>query len=751
MLLFLVLAGCGEKEIVTVSGAVVNPGPYPFSKGWSSGQYLEAAGGYTQDALVSEARVNRSVPDTTNPELTRQLMWPMGRAPEMIAGDLIWVPQKTYQVRMDTVRVVRKLEINWNGNLYKVPEGYLVPGWTEAGVLTAVVLGRGAVVNPETEEVLGQFMYLHLSMNPDQYSSTITELGEVVIQREMLEDAVALQKVVMEKSVYRLEDKIERPPEGYVRVLAGVWPKPRTPTLPGPGMRKKDFSDGRAWTTYPDGRQRMVYPNGRVVMDFPAGGTETRYPDGKQEVVDASGNTSVTFPDGKQVVEYVDGSQETRHADGKLVQKFTTGTERTILRDGTERTTFRDGTLHVKKPGGKVEIRVPEGIREIKHADGRVVATTAEGHEVTVYPDGRRFTRTGAGVTLEEYADGRKIQKGSDGSRIEVYPNGNKQTIHQDGSESLERADGSRRDQLADGTVVEITTGGKRIQTNPKGIILEIYPDGREIQTDPNGSKLARYPDGRTLQTDAAGNSVEKMPDGMMIKTYVNAHRYWGQIHEGIVSIVSTPEEISPGDSIVVVGTAPDSVGQLMIAAFRLPDGVPIHARLLREGESFTATIADSLLAEEGYFRLQVQASLSQRAVVVADRMIKVGAPSELEEMILDVQPFRSSDDAEVRVYDMVNQARTDIGLAVVELDYELTEVAKALVWDAVATGSFTHGVRKKGAEKVARGPSVEEVHAYMMMSVGHRSIILDHRFTKFGVAVAEDRGQVWVVEVFER
>jgi uncharacterized protein YkwD len=59
--------------------------------------------------------------------------------------------------------------------------------------------------------------------------------------------------------------------------------------------------------------------------------------------------------------------------------------------------------------------------------------------------------------------------------------------------------------------------------------------------------------------------------------------------------------------------------------------------------------------------------------------------------------------------------------------------------------------VRKKGAENVARGPSVEEVHAYMMMSVGHRSIILDHRFTKFGVAVAEDRGQVWVVEVFER
>jgi hypothetical protein len=328
---------------------------------------------------------------------------------------------------------------------------------------------------------------------------------------------------------------------------------------------------------------------------------------------------------------------------------------------------------------------------------------------------------------------------------------GSKRTLFKDGSVSFERADGTRRDTHADGTSVELMSDGKKVQTNPNGTVLEIFPDGREIQTDPNGARLERFPDGRTVQADPAGNSVETMPDGMMIKTFVDAYRYWGKVQEGLVEVDEVTENLTPGDSIVVKGSAPDSVENLMVAVFRLPDGVPIHAKIRRDEESFVATITDSLLNEEGYYRLQIQASLPTRAVVAVDREVKVGDPPLLGEMIMDVQPFRSSDDAEVRVYDLVNLARTDLGLFVVELDYALTEIAKAQAWELVATGAFSHGVGRKGAENVARGPSVEEVHAYMMMSVGHRSIILDHRFTKFGVSVAQDRGQVWVVEVFDQ
>ncbi len=751
LLLVAIAFGCGEQKVVTVSGAVNSSGEYPHRLDWDVAKYLEAAGGYTQDAVIEEARLNRSEPDSANPKLSRQLRWPIEKAPQVIPGDLIWVPKRTYSVRIDTVKAVEDLSVSWKGNVYRVPKGYLSPGWTSVGVMTAVVIGDGTVAKEGGDETLARFQYLHVSMHPDEYATTFVNTGEVAKHREMLEDAKELHKVVMEKSAYKVEDKIERPLGGYVHVLAGVWPKPRNRTLPGSGMRKKKFGDGREWTTYSDGRQRMIHPDGRVVIDFPAGAKETRYPEGRVESVDASGNRSTIYPDGKRVVAYVDGNHETRYPDGRLVQKFATGTERTISSDGTERTRFADGTIHLKRPGGKVEIQVPRGVRETKHADGRVVATTAAGHEVTVFPDGRRFTRTKQGDTIEEYADGRKVQKGADGSTVQIFMDGSKRTLFKDGSVSFERADGSRRDTHADGTTVELMVNGTKVQTNSDGTVLEVFPDGREIQTDPNGSRLERFPDGRTLQADAAGNSIETLPDGMMIKTFVNAYRYWGRVQDSLIELEEVADKLSSGDSIVVEGTVPDSVESLMVAAFRVPDGVPVHARILREEDSFVATLVDSLLDVEGYYRLQIQASLPTRAVVVTDMEIKIGDPPDLGEMILDVQPFRSSDDAEVRVYDLVNLARTDLGLYALELDYALTEIAKAQVWEAVATGSFTHGVGREGAENVARGPSVEEVHTYMMMSVGHRSIILDRRFTKFGVAVADDRGQVWVVEVFDR
>ena len=63
-----------------------------------------------------------------------------------------------------------------------------------------------------------------------------------------------------------------------MRVLAGVWPKPRSKASPGSGMRKRKYKDGREWTTFPDGRQRTVFPDGRVDVEFSDGSRKVTPP-----------------------------------------------------------------------------------------------------------------------------------------------------------------------------------------------------------------------------------------------------------------------------------------------------------------------------------------------------------------------------------------------------------------------------------------------------------------------------------------
>ena len=53
--------------------------------------------------------------------------------------------------------------------------------------------------------------------------------------------------------------------------------------------------------------------------------------------------------------------------------------------------------------------------------------------------------------------------------------------------------------------------------------------------------------------------------------------------------------------------------------------------------------------------------------------------------------------------------------------------------------------------ENLATAPSLEEAHWHLMLSAEHRRNILDARLTHIGIAVARERGQVWVAEIFKR
>jgi hypothetical protein len=668
-LAFVLSACAGEEAVVTVSGAVARPGRYAHRPEWTADDYVEAAGGYTAEAVASEGKLIRVRRDSVTNEEANRSWWPLASSPLVRAGDVILVPFRTYAVRMDTVWPLEDLTLRWQDREYRVPRGWLAEGRTSAGVMVAAVIGEGTVVGNESGDTLGRFQYLYLHLHPAVYDELAMPVGSPDENSLLLEDALGIHQSIFSRVLHRSGERAEMPPEGYFRVIAGVWPKPRSKTMPGSGIRKRKYRDGREWTTFPDGRQRMVFPDGRVEMELPDGSREKRLADGRVEATDLKGDVLVTHPDGRIAATFADGNREERFADGRIVQRFKTGTKRTIFPDGREQTRFADGTLHVKRKDGTVEMTFPEGMRETRHADGRRVAVTREGHRVTVFPNGRRLTRTVDGTVLEEFAD---------------------------------------------------------------------------------GVRLETFPDGRRSQSDAEGNHVEEFPDGTQVKTFVNAYRYWGPLESNLVEVDDTPERLPPGVRLQVAGAVRSDLEGMLAAVFRLPDGNVFEIPVEREKKRFHCVFPDSVFAASGHYRVQVRAQLTRGSVVAEDRPLVVGDPRPLGKMVLTVMPFRGADDARNRLSQMIHTARSRLELPVLEAHPKLMESARAKLWDVLSSGAFTSERAHGGAESFARGPSVEEVYTFMMLSGAHRKAILSKEWTHWGVSVQQDGGDILVVMVFD-
>ncbi len=746
-----VLGACsGEEAGVTLSGAVARPGKYAHRTGWAVADYVKAAGGYTREAVVNEGRLIRVIRDSVTNEETNRSWWPLVSSPRVVAGDLILVPLRTYTVRMDSVRAIEDLSIQWQEREYRVPRGWMAEGRTSAGVMVVSIIGVGTVFGNGDGEAMGRFQYLYLHLHPEVFHELALPGGSPVSNRLVLEDARGVHQSVFPRLRHRSGERAEMPPEGHMRVLAGVWPKPRSKASPGSGMRKRKYKDGREWTTFPDGRQRTVFPHGRVEVEFADGSRKTHHPDGGVESTDAGGNVRVTHPDGRISATFADGNREERLIDGRIVQHFKTGTRRTIFPGGTEKTQFADGTVHVKRRDGTVEMSFPEGASETRHADGRITAVTRDGHRVTIFPNGRRLTRAADGTVLEEFADGRRVQSGPDGERVEVFIDGTRRTALKNGATVIEKPDGSRVERHADGTIIEITPDGRRVQTGVDGIRLETRPDGTEIQTDTAGNRLETFPDGRRTQTDVEGNRVEEFPDGMRIKTFANAYRYWGPLRDDLAAVDETPGQLAPGGRLRVSGAVHSDPEDLMAAVFRLPDGSVFEIPAERVNGRFSCVFPESVFTAPGHYRLQVRAQRTGGSVVMADRALVVGNPPPLEKMVLAVMPFRGADDARDRFKKMVHGVRSRLGLPELDTDARLAEIAGAKIWDVMASGAFASEPAHAGEESFARGPSVEEVFTFLMLSGAHRKGILNEEWTRWGVAVQQDGDDVLVVMAFD-
>ena len=428
LLLAIGLLGCQPGEQVSVSGAVGQSGDYAYRVDWRPMDYVATAGGFSAEADTAMARLIRVPVDTLQEIAYDQIQkWRLEEALDVLPGDQIVVPHKIYFVRLDTLREIRDLKLNWKNRTYHLSRGWIAPGWTGGGVMTAVVLGHGKITERKEGEdrTLAGFQFLFLQMHPGEYERVLQAVGKPVNDREAMEDAEEVHRFLFVRSAaFNMGDALKLAPKGYLRVLAGAWPRPIAKENPGNGMRKREYPDGRIWTTYPDGRQRREYPDGKVEVELPGGVKETRYVDGRVERLDSVGNRRIQFADGRETWAFESGNRTTFYPDGRRVYEWSNGTRQTVLKDGTERTVFASGALEVLYPDGRKDVTDSTGVREMRYPDGRVRTVMPDGQEVVLHPKEKEVARLPDGTVIEVFPDGRKIQRNPSGEVLEVMPTG---------------------------------------------------------------------------------------------------------------------------------------------------------------------------------------------------------------------------------------------------------------------------------------------------------------------------------------
>ena len=475
---------------------------------------------------------------------------------------------------------------------------------------------------------------------------------------------------------------------------------------------------------------------------------ETRHPDGRTTFRDVSGNLQTQHPDGKEVWEMTSGNRTTLYPDGRRVHEDTSGTVRKVFPDGMERSEFADGTRHARYPNGREEVRTSSGHFEIRFPDGRKLITTPEGHTVTVHPDGRQLSELADGTTVETYPDGSKIQRNPTGEVLRISADGGRRTTFANGSEVIRRADGAR------------------VVRSPGGAVAETYPDGRRVDRDGRGNRIESFPDGRKVHTDAAGNRVERLRDGTLRKTSADPYRYLGEVRSDLLEMDEVSTRVLPGADVHLSGMVTgDGVRTLQAAAFRLPDGDVSDINVGRDGTRFHARLK---AGKAGHIIVQVSAEMEDEEIAILyDHMLTVGDPPPLEARTVVVPPYPGSNAAVQRLLQLTNEARKRLGRQGLPEDARMSQVAREHLVEMLSLGFVGHRSPTSGTiadrldrkgiwfrtttENLGHAASIEELHDQLMASAGHRRSILDPTWTRIGLAVTRNWGEVWGVQVFYR
>ena len=195
------------------------------------------------------------------------------------------------------------------------------------------------------------------------------------------------------------------------------------------------------------------------------------------------------------------------------------------------------------------------------------------------------------------------------------------------------------------------------------------------------------------------------------------------------------------------------------------PDGQAQRYPLNSAADGFGASVACA--RGDGRYQVEVFGQDHQGPRVLANFPVYCGAapPTEYQGEVSYVAFAIPVDEAEAELLALVNQARAGAGLGPLAADPELAVVARGHSKDmrdnrfmahiSPTTGTPMDRARAAGLspvrllENIGTSGSVEEVHAGLMRSPGHRKAILDPQVTRVGVGVVVDAPQNGPISIY--
>ena len=237
------------------------------------------------------------------------------------------------------------------------------------------------------------------------------------------------------------------------------------------------------------------------------------------------------------------------------------------------------------------------------------------------------------------------------------------------------------------------------------------------------------------------------------------------------IDLDPVPTTIEPGGSVVITYRLPDEFESSEVVLSR-PGGIIDRRRADDEGGIWRVQVDVGRRRGRGWLEVVARQARSGPKVVALFPLWVGVEPARVWRGRSGQETTDALDDgaAERLIVTLVNEERQRIGLAALELEPALTEIARRHSRDMAANGFVGHvgsdgGTLRqrlaaedyrylRSAENVSRSPSITEAHAGLMRSPGHRANILDPDVTHLGVGVVSvnaspDRRELHVTQLF--
>jgi len=242
--------------------------------------------------------------------------------------------------------------------------------------------------------------------------------------------------------------------------------------------------------------------------------------------------------------------------------------------------------------------------------------------------------------------------------------------------------------------------------------------------------------------------------------------------------IEPTPRSVEPGGEWVLRGRLPPGYGR-PTGNILYPDNTMVSIPARVAGDRFELRVPAGDRA--GQMRVGVSGVDPRRGPgKLLQYQVSIGTQPPRTTTVFVPDPAREAfgadelEEAEAYALELLQADRARNGLPALELDAELSAVARAHSRDMRDAGFFGHRSPSTGlvgdrlataryrstahAENLARNDSIAEAQASLMDSVGHRRNLLDPLFTRVGVGLAradaeseEGRAEWHLTQVFAR